>query len=106
MCIPSKYLTSYVTIMVLKVFIGTPTTRLMILKNTLKVGFWAICAMIAFAFFGCSNTIYTYQNGQSYNEYEQVKNAQVTSVTKRPKVQSKTPSWTKYNSKNKYKRYY
>jgi len=78
----------------------------MILENSLKIGLWTVCLGTAMAFFSCTKVSYVQQSSLGYNEYKQVNNSHIKDLTKRKKGQSKTPSWSKYNSKNKYKKYH
>lgn len=78
----------------------------MILRNSLTTGLRAVCIIALMVLFSCTKVSYVQQNSLGYNEYKQVNNSSIKDLTKRQKGQSKTPSWSKYNSKNKYKRYH
>ena len=74
------------------------------LKSKSLIG--SIAVTVLFFFSSCSQTVYTYQNGTTYNDYEVATNYRVKSATNKRKVSySKAPNWRKYNQQTKYKRY-
>ena len=66
-----------------------------------------LSTIVSMLFFtNCSQAVYTYQNGTTYNDYEVATNYRVKSATKQRKISySKAPNWRKYNNQTKYKRY-
>jgi hypothetical protein len=59
--------------------------------------------LLALFFTSCSNAVYVYQNGTTYNDYEVANNYRIKNATKRPKVHyNKPPKWKKISYKQRY----
>ena len=74
--------------------------------NSLKIVLPAGIFLLLILLTSCTETVYIYQNGSTYNDYEVATNQRIKSATSKHKINSsKAPNWRKYNQQNKHKRY-